>query len=234
MHGRARRHAGDGLHADRHGHRHLRSARPGFGAHRCHLGRDPDRFRINSEYDDRVRRLREAEAAGGITAADRTRLETLALRERDEALRRIEGTTRRVASIPRPDREAEREINDIIRERERLIQNNENAQERYTRRLETLGRLVERSERIGQPIPDETISREANAALEELERSQQRVQQATERTSNTARELGLTFSSAFEDAIIKGESFSKVLQGILQDIARIVVAAPSPSRSARR
>ena len=147
-----------------------------------------DRFRINSEYEDRVRRLREAEAAGGITAADRTRLETLALRER-----------------------------------ERLIQNNENAQERYTRRLETLGRLVERSERIGQPIPDETISREANAALEELERSQQRVQQATERTSNTARELGLTFSSAFEDAIIKGESFSKVLQGILQDIARIVV-----------
>ena len=82
---------------------------------------------------------------------------------------------------------------------------------------------MERSERIGQPIPDETISREANAALEELERSQQRVQQATERTSNTARELGLTFSSAFEDAIIKGESFSKVLQGILQDIARIVV-----------
>ncbi len=174
-------------------------------------------------YEDRVRRLREAEAAGGITAADRNQLETLALRERDEALRRIESTTRRVASIPRPDREAEREINDIIRERERLIQNNENAQERYTRRLETLGRLVERSERIGRPIPDETVSREANAALEELERSQQRVQQATERTSNTARELGLTFSSAFEDAIIKGESFSKVLQGILQDIARIVV-----------
>ena len=82
---------------------------------------------------------------------------------------------------------------------------------------------MERSERIGQPIPDETVSREANAALEDLERSQQRVQQATARTSDTARELGLTFSSAFEDAIIKGESFSKVLQGILQDIARIVV-----------
>jgi tape measure domain-containing protein len=182
-----------------------------------------DRFRINSAYEERVRRLREAEAAGGLTAADRTRLETLALRERDQALQRVEGTTRRVASIPRPDREAEREINDLIRERERLIQNNETAYEKYQRRLETLGRLVERAERAGRPVPDETISREANAALEELERSQQRVQQATERTSNTARELGLTFSSAFEDAIIKGESFSKVLQGILQDIARIVV-----------
>ena len=134
-----------------------------------------DRFRITSEYDDRVRRLREAEAAGGITAADRTTLETLALRERDEALRRIEGTTRRVTAIPRPDREAEREINDIIRERERLIQANENPQERYTRRLETLGSLVERSEHIGQPIPDETVSREALDAVNDLEQAQTRL-----------------------------------------------------------
>lgn len=117
---------------------------------------------------------------------------------------------------------------------ERLIQNNENAQERYTRRLETLGRLVERSERIGQPIPDETVSREANAALEELERSQQRVQQATERTSNTARELGLTFSSAFEDAIIKGESFSRSSRASCRTSPASWSAAPSPSRSARR
>ncbi|HEV7456465.1 MAG TPA: tape measure protein [Roseococcus sp.] len=181
-----------------------------------------DRFRINSAYEERVRRLREAEAAGGLTAADRTRLETLALRERDQALQRIEGTTRRVATIPRPDREAEREINDLIRERERLIQNNETAYEKYQRRLETLGRLVERAERAGRPVPDETISREANAALEELERGQQRVQAATERTSSTARDLGLTFSSAFEDAIIKGEKLSKVMQGLLQDIARVI------------
>lgn len=185
-----------------------------------------DRFRINSEYEDRVRRLREAEAAGGITAADRTRLETLALQERDEALRRLEP---RVAAVRRASnegareaREAEREVNEILRERERLIQSNENAQERYTRRLENLGRLVERSERIGRPIPDETISREVDAALEELERSQQRVQVATERTNDTVRELGLTFSSAFEDAVVKGEKLSKVMQGLLKDITRVI------------
>ena len=96
-----------------------------------------DRFRINSEYEDRVRRLREAEAAGGITAADRSRLETLALQERDEALRRIEGTTRRVAAIPPADRAAERELNDLLRERERLILDNENAYERYDRPFRT-------------------------------------------------------------------------------------------------
>lgn len=38
-----------------------------------------------------------------------------------------------------------------------------------------------------------------------------------------AEELGLTFSSAFEDAIVKGEEFSKVLEGIGEDILRILV-----------
>ena len=180
-----------------------------------------DRFRITSEYEDRVRRLREAEAAGGITAADRTRLESLALQERDEALRRIEGATRRVASIPRPDREAEREINEIIRERERLIQNNENPQERYTRRLETLGSLVERSERIGQPIPDETVSREALDALNDLEQAQNRLQASTSKTADVARELGMTFASAFEDAIVNGKSLSDIAKSIERDLLRI-------------
>jgi tape measure domain-containing protein len=185
-----------------------------------------DRFRINREYEERVRRLREAEAAGGVTAAERTRLETLALQERDEALRRLEP---RVAAVRRAGnegareaREAEREINEILRERERLIQDNETAYERYQRRLERLSDLVVRSERIGRPVPDATVQREAERALEELERAERRVAEGAERTSETVRELGPSFSSAFEDAVVKGEKLSKVLQGLLQDIARII------------
>ena len=37
------------------------------------------------------------------------------------------------------------------------------------------------------------------------------------------KELGLTFTSAFEDAIVAGKKFSDVLQGLAQDILRIVV-----------
>lgn len=37
------------------------------------------------------------------------------------------------------------------------------------------------------------------------------------------RELGMTFSSAFEDAIVKGAEFSDVLKGIEQDLARLVI-----------
>lgn len=185
-----------------------------------------DRFRINREYEERVRRLREAEAAGGVTAAERTRLETLALQERDEALRRLEP---RVAAVRRASnegareaREAERELNELLRERERLIQNNETAYERYQRRIAALSSLVERSERAGRPVPEDTIQREAVAAMEELERAERRVEESASRTSDTVRELGLTFSSAFEDAIVKGEKLSKVMQGLLQDIARII------------
>ncbi|WP_337875693.1 tape measure protein [Elioraea sp.] len=185
-----------------------------------------DRFRINREYEERVRRLREAEAAGALTAAERTRLETLALQERDEALRRLEprvaAVRRASAEGAREAREAEREVNAILRERERLIQDNETAYERYQRRMERLSDLVVRSERIGRPVPDATVQREAERALEELERAENRVEAAAERTNDTVRELGLSFSSAFEDAVVKGERLSKVMQGLLQDIARII------------
>lgn len=41
--------------------------------------------------------------------------------------------------------------------------------------------------------------------------------------SNLAKELGLTFSSAFEDAALEGGKFSDVLKGIEKDVARIIV-----------
>lgn len=44
-----------------------------------------------------------------------------------------------------------------------------------------------------------------------------------ENTKSLADDLGMTFTSAFEDAIIGGKSFSEVLQGIEQDILRIMI-----------
>lgn len=41
-------------------------------------------------------------------------------------------------------------------------------------------------------------------------------------TKSIGEELGLTFTSAFEDAIVGGKKFSEVLQGLLQDILRLV------------
>jgi hypothetical protein len=44
-----------------------------------------------------------------------------------------------------------------------------------------------------------------------------------EKMDGAARDLGLTFESAFEDAIIGGEGFREVLSGIAEDIARIAL-----------
>jgi hypothetical protein len=66
--------------------------------------------------------------------------------------------------------------------------------------------------------------------FEELERFWARqaagldkVKEKTGEVNEFAKSLGLTFSSAFEDAIIKGGSFRDVLKGIEQDIARIIL-----------
>jgi hypothetical protein len=42
-------------------------------------------------------------------------------------------------------------------------------------------------------------------------------------TNDFAKQLGLTFSSAFEDAIVSGQRFSDVLKGLLQDLLRLVI-----------
>lgn len=44
-----------------------------------------------------------------------------------------------------------------------------------------------------------------------------------EKNKSLAQELGLSFTSAFEDAIVKGNEFSDVLEGLAQDILRIMV-----------
>ncbi len=43
-----------------------------------------------------------------------------------------------------------------------------------------------------------------------------------DKTKSLAEELGLTFTSAFEDAIVGGKGFSAVLKGLEQDILRVV------------
>jgi hypothetical protein len=49
------------------------------------------------------------------------------------------------------------------------------------------------------------------------------VQEEVQKGKNFADELGLSFSSAFEDAIVGGKGFSEVLKGLEQDILRIIV-----------
>jgi len=62
----------------------------------------------------------------------------------------------------------------------------------------------------------EVISRGIDAQID-LEKS------GMTKLDAAAKELGMSFSSAFEDAIVKGEGLREVMQGLLQDILRIVI-----------
>lgn len=50
-----------------------------------------------------------------------------------------------------------------------------------------------------------------------------RAEKAMDGMSDAARELGMTFSSAFEDAIIGGRGLQSILQGLAQDVARLMI-----------
>lgn len=112
-----------------------------------------------------------------------------------------------------------REVNDAIRDRDQLLRSIETPQERYNRRLEELEAIQLRLAESGKQLNDEQLSRVREGLRRELDAANDRA----ERTDDTARQLGLTFSSAFEDAIVKGKDFREVLKGVEADLARIIV-----------
>jgi len=73
-------------------------------------------------------------------------------------------------------------------------------------------------QRLLDPI---TVDRSNSLGMEEYLDMLDRIDTEVQQVNRTAEELGFTFTSAFEDAIIEGEKFSVVLQGLLKDIARI-------------
>lgn len=139
--------------------------------------------------------------------------------DRDTPERRASGSVDRSDPTGAVDRLRNQRATALEREIDQLTRSVETPIERYQRRLEELTDVALRARSEGNPIPDETISRSADAALAEFER----LERGVEQTSTMGRELGMTFSSAFEDAILKGKSFREVLEGIIQDLARIVL-----------
>jgi len=88
------------------------------------------------------------------------------------------------------------------------------SQEKYDEEMERYKELLDAG-----AISQDTFERAATKSKDTLEKSSQ----ATNKMKDAARDLGFTFQSAFEDAIINGKKFSEVLKSLLQDIERIVL-----------
>jgi hypothetical protein len=80
---------------------------------------------------------------------------------------------------------------------------------------------AEELERLNELLMTGRLTHEEYAAA--ADQAWNRLNQTTSGTRDIARDLGLTFESAFEDAIVKGQGFRSVLRGIAQDLARLVL-----------
>lgn len=59
--------------------------------------------------------------------------------------------------------------------------------------------------------------------IQALENLRGELKASADETSNAANELGFTFSSAFEDAILEGEKLRDVINALAEDIARVIL-----------
>lgn len=152
------------------------------------------------------RRNREAEAAAREAEANARR----GGRAGDAEARRL--AERDTASEERGNALA-------IRELEQALRSVETPLDRHHRQLVELSELEDRLREAGSPLDPEDYDRLVASYDEQLRQAEAR----TSGLNDATRQLGQTFSSAFEDAIVKGEDYRKVLQGVAEDLARIIL-----------
>lgn len=181
------------------------SAQSRFDAARSEMERTTGRISELRALTDRVREIRTGPEEFGPPAPD------------DRAERAAE--RRAAAEQRREDAQNAREFNAILSERDSLLRAIETPQEKFNRRLEELGRLQEQLTARGESLNEEQLGRIRDGLQRELDEANRRAQGV----DDVGRQLGLTFTSAFEDAIVKGKDFRDVLKGIEQDIARLII-----------
>ena len=82
-------------------------------------------------------------------------------------------------------------------------------------------RLLEIKNRLGEEAAQ---SLEAQVRLtEKLRKEQEKTEEKADDLKSAADDLGFTFQSAFEGAVLQGEGFREVLAGIVEDIGRIIL-----------
>lgn len=119
--------------------------------------------------------------------------------------------------------------NDVLRERDALVQRNLTADERYTQGLERIADLNDRLIAQGNdPLPDEVVQREATRLMEEYERATQRAADGTQNLADGTRELeragagaAKALSGAFEDLVFEGQNFDDVLKNLERSLLRV-------------
>lgn len=110
-------------------------------------------------------------------------------------------------------KQLEKEYQNVMNEGRQLTLAMRTEQEAYNDRLNELGILLAEG-----AIDQETYNRAIAKTTEEFRKGQKE----GEGLKSITEDLGLTFASAFEDAIVNGAKFRDLLQGIYDDLKRIL------------
>lgn len=118
---------------------------------------------------------------------------------------------------------AKQALEEHLREQERLNAARETAAERVREMIDPLRTYKKELDELvvllnAGKLSQEEYAKAASIVVDEMRKARDGV----EEVARGAKDLGLTFSSALEDAIVKGGELSEVLKGLEQDILRIV------------
>ena len=122
----------------------------------------------------------------------------------------------------RAEQDAEKAAEDLRKEQEKLRESvvdliDPTAQ--YTRQIELYRKAMDDGViSVEQYIEAATVLQQR---INEIRGRHQELNEETKKTDDIARDLGLTFTSAFEDAIVEGKALRDVLKGLAMDMARI-------------
>jgi hypothetical protein len=102
-------------------------------------------------------------------------------------------------------------------EAKRLFEETRTPAEKLAKEIERLNEMLARG-----AIDWDTYHRALFNAQDDFDAATKGAKDAAKDLNDAAKDLGLTFASAFEDAIVGGKGFRDILKGIEQDILRIV------------
>lgn len=160
-----------------------------------------------------------------------TREASSATEEVTQAILRFQGAAEPDVTIINPYEEQRiSRLNDKLKEYFGILEqfSSQNEDEDFSHRLPTMDSIAGIEDAIAatnRQLREATTESERAFLRERLVRYRNELQGMkgdTEEVSDAARDLGFTFQSAAEDAIVSWSSFGDVLQGVLQDILRII------------
>lgn len=175
-----------------------------------------------------IDKLKDESATFGMTAAEITQYQLAKLG--------ADKVTKDLAASLSDEVEAAQAIQEIEEDNARIFKDSEEAVKRHAQELQSYADSLTRTHNPAQQTADDLamieeafdkalISEETyfRAIDEAFERMNKDAEEGADKAKSAAEELGLSFASAFEDAIVAGGSLSDVLRGLEQDILRIFV-----------